>query len=280
MSTPTIGLALGGGAARGLAHIQLLHAFDELGIRPDRIAGTSIGALVGVSYAAGLSAQAIEDHARQVLSNRLDAARRAFSSGKGGVLDLINFNALSSPLLDGPQLVRLVLPDGVPERLELLPTPMTVITCDFYASAELPLTAGATIDSVAASIAIPGFISGPGGDATLIDGGCVNPVPISHLQQCDLVVAINVTGRPVLRKRDTPRTPDLVSGAMQIQQQTISALHRRKHRCDIWIEPAVDPFRVHEFFKLDEILDAAMPTREDLKRQLEHALEVRVKSAG
>ncbi len=280
MSAPTIGLALGGGAARGLAHIELLHALDDLGIRPTRMAGTSIGALVGVAYAAGQSAKEIEDHARSVLSNRLDAARLAFSSGKGGVLDLINFNPLASPLLDGAQLVRLVLPDSVPAQLELLPTPMTVIACDFLAGSELALSSGPTIDAVAASIAIPGVISSPAGDVTLIDGGCVNPVPINHLQSCDLIVAINVTGRPVRRGHGTPRTPDLVSGAMQIQQQSIAALQREKHRCDIWIEPAVNPFRVHEFFKLDEILKAARPARDELKRQLEQLLEARVKSAG
>ena len=82
-----IGLALGGGGARGLAHILVLEVLDELQIRPWQIAGTSIGALMGVAYAAGLTAQVIEDHARSVLSNRLDAARLAFSSGKGGVLD-------------------------------------------------------------------------------------------------------------------------------------------------------------------------------------------------
>jgi NTE family protein len=92
---------------------------------PRRIAGTSIGSLMGVAYAAGLSAQVIEDHARSVLSNRLDAARLAFSSGKGGVLDLVRFNPLSNPLVDGPQLVRLVLPDGVPDRLDHLAIPWT-----------------------------------------------------------------------------------------------------------------------------------------------------------
>lgn len=278
MDTYSFGLALGGGAARGLAHIQFLHALDELGVRPACIAGTSIGALLGVAYAAGHSAQAIEDHARSVLSNRLDAARRAFSSGKGGVLNLINFNPFSSPLLDGAQLVRLVLPDGVPERLEQLATPMTVIACDFLAGKEVPLISGPTVEAVASSIAIPGFISSPAQNTTLIDGGCINPVPINHLQACDVIAAINVTGRPVRRERDMPRTPDLIAGAMQIQQQTIAALKREKYRCDVWIEPAVNPFRVHEFFKLGEILKAAEPAREEFKRQLEQIIEARVKS--
>jgi NTE family protein len=200
-----------------------LHAFDDLGIKPSRIAGTSIGALMGVAYAAGLTAQVIEDHARSVLSNRLDAARLAFSSGKGGVLDLVRFNPLSNPLVDGPQLVRLVLPDGVPDRLDHLAIPMDVVACDFYGAREISLSSGPTVEAVAASIAIPGLISAPAGDETLIDGGCVNPVPINHLQDLDIVAAVDVVGRPEPRGGEAPRTPDLMAGAMQIQQRMIAS---------------------------------------------------------
>lgn len=280
MTSPSIGLALGGGAARGIAHIQALHAFDDLGLKPSRIAGTSIGALMGVAYAAGLTAQVIEDHARSVLSNRLDAARLAFSSGKGGVLDLVRFNPLSNPLIDGPQLVRLVLPDGVPDRLDHLAIPMDVVTCDFYGAREISLSDGPTVEAVAASIAIPGLISAPAGDETLIDGGCVNPVPINHLQDLDIVVAVDVVGRPVPRGGEAPRTPDLMAGAIQIQQRTIATLLKRHNRCDIWLEPAASAFRVHEFFRFEEILTASKPLRDDMKRALEDAMEARVKSTG
>jgi NTE family protein len=280
VSTPSIGLALGGGAARGLAHIQALHAFDELGLRPSHIAGTSIGALLGVAYAAVPSAQSLEDHARHVLSNRLDAARRAFSSGRGGVLDLISLNPLTSPLFDGGQLVRIVLPEEVPDRLENLMIPVTVVACDFYAGTELCFSNGPTVDAVAASIAIPGVISAPPGEAVLVDGGCVNPVPISHLQSFDVVVAVNVIGRPAPRGRATPRTSDLAAGSMQIQQQVIANLHRQAYRCDIWLEPPVNPFRVHEFFRIDEILAASRQMREQMKRALEAVLETRIKTTG
>lgn len=78
MSDLKIGLALGGGAARGLAHIPMIEAFDELGIKPSRIAGTSFGALVGAAYASGISARDIREHTLSVLGNRITAARRLF----------------------------------------------------------------------------------------------------------------------------------------------------------------------------------------------------------
>ena len=68
--TPSIGLALGGGGARGLAHIVMLEAFDELGIRPKIIAGTSIGAIYGAAYASGISAQDLRAHTKDILSQR------------------------------------------------------------------------------------------------------------------------------------------------------------------------------------------------------------------
>ena len=68
---PTIGLALGGGGARGLAHIVMLEAFDELGIKPSIISGTSIGAIYGAAYASGICAKDIRAHTKEVLAQRL-----------------------------------------------------------------------------------------------------------------------------------------------------------------------------------------------------------------
>ena len=78
MSTPTIGLALGGGSARGLAHIPMLEVFDEMGLKPSVIAGCSIGALVGAAYAGGMSAREIRERAEMLLSNRIGAMRYVF----------------------------------------------------------------------------------------------------------------------------------------------------------------------------------------------------------
>src|SRR5437867_8488131 len=77
---PTIALALGGGGARGLAHILMLEVFDELGLRPKVIAGTSIGAVFGAAYASGLSAKLIRAHTEEVLSQRFDTIRQLLSA--------------------------------------------------------------------------------------------------------------------------------------------------------------------------------------------------------
>jgi len=279
MSDPRIGLALGGGAARGLAHIQILHAFDELGIKPHRMSGTSMGALIGAAYASGLSAADIEEHSRGVLSNKLDAARRAFSSGRGGVMDLINLNPLASPIIEGAQLVKLVLPAPIPGDLKNFDIPITIVTTDFLGMSEVAFSSGDPVFAIAASIAIPGVISAPKHDITLIDGGCVNPVPISHVQEnCEIVAAVNVIGKPNRTSASGTRTAELLTGAMQIQQQKIAQLQRETLRCDIWIEPAISRFRIHDFFRFEEIMVAARPARDEIKRALEVVLNKRVNS--
>ena len=132
MSEPKIGLALGGGAARGLAHIPMLEVFDDLGIKPSLIAGCSIGALIGGSYASGLDARAIRGHAEAVLGKRVSAARRCLLRDKGSIFRLINFNPLAAPLIDGLQLTRLALPQAVArQNIEDTLIPFKVIATDF-----------------------------------------------------------------------------------------------------------------------------------------------------
>src|SRR5262245_66293558 len=98
---PSIALALGGGGARGLAHILMLEVFDELGLKPKIIAGTSIGALFGAAYASGLPAALIRAHAEQILSQRLDIARLLFAARAEQIMTLLNVMAVGFVLLRG-----------------------------------------------------------------------------------------------------------------------------------------------------------------------------------
>ena len=130
---PDMGLALGGGAARGLAHIVVLEALDELGVRPSFVAGCSIGALLGAAYASGLSGRDIREHALSVLGSPGEAARRFFWPGnKNGSADAVNLS-LTRPLsLNGLWLVRLVSPAGMATRIEQTEIPLSVVPTDFH----------------------------------------------------------------------------------------------------------------------------------------------------
>jgi len=275
-SGPRIGLALGGGGARGLAHIAMLEVFDELGVRPAVIAGTSAGALIGAAYASGVPAAQIRAHAEQVLSNRVEFARHLFGRGRGTLSKLIDVRYLGSVQVGGETLTRLVLPEGVAERLEDTVIPFKVVATDFYARSATVIEEGPLVAAVAASIALPGLIAAPRIDGrVMIDGGITNPLPFNQVRaMSDIVVAIDVTGGPVERGGRGPSNADLAFGASQIMQKAITALMLDKGAPDIVIAPQIDRFRVLEFFRVHEIIEAARPAAEVLREKLKGALSV------
>ncbi len=277
MSMPSIGLALGGGAARGLAHIPVLAAFEDLGVRPHVIVGSSMGAMVGAAFASGISAAAIREHALAVLGNSRKAARHILTGSEKSPLSLLNFSLSRPVMIDGMALVRLVLPEGVAERVEETAIPFMVTATDYYAAREIVIREGDMRAAVAASIAIPGVIAAPKlNGRLLIDGAITNPVPFDHVRAfgCDVVVAVEVTGHPMPSARGRrPGVTELALGATQIMQLQIAALRRRIDPPDIWVDPPVDAFRAYDFLKAREILEAAEPVREEVKRRLAAVME-------
>lgn len=115
-AAPTIALALGGGGARGLAHILMLEVFDELGIRPKLIAGTSIGAIFGAAYASGLAASVIRGHTEETLRQRLDIVRQLFLARSEPVTRLLGVLPRRNALLKPEALLDLVMPPASPSR--------------------------------------------------------------------------------------------------------------------------------------------------------------------
>ena len=275
MSDPMIGLALGAGSARGLAHITMLEAFDELDVKPCAIVGTSAGALIGSAYASGMSANEIRDHARSLLGGRLGAARHILRNRSGRLIDLFAWKGIGSVQIDGEQLARLALPKQVADNIEDTKIPFRIMTTDLYGQCELVLSKGPMVSAVAASIAIPGVISAPMIDGkVLVDGGMTNPVPFDKLpNNCQHTIAIDVTGRPVPSPDRYPTNTQLVIGAMLTMFHQIAELRRKDNPTDAYLTPDVDAFQAPDFFRLDEILAAAKPEKERLKRVLASILD-------
>ncbi len=275
MTAPRIGLALGGGAARGIAHIPMLEAFDELGLKPARIAGTSFGALVGAAYASGVSAAEIREHTIDVLGNRINAARRLFEGAGTRVWDLFDFAGLNKVRIDGVVLTDLILPDGTASAVNKTGIPLTIIASDMNAQEEVVITSGDMREAVAASIGLPGFIQAPRLEGRLlVDGALTNPVPFDRVNKgTDLIVAIDVIGGRVPDEDNEAASNFLLAfRSLYLMQHQIAELRRREVEPDILIRPDIDRFRAGEFFKVREILAAAKPAKEELKRALEAAV--------
>lgn len=177
---PAIGLALGGGAARGFAHIGVLKALDRAGIRPSVVAGTSIGAVVGGIWAAG-KLDTLEDW--------------ALSLTKRNVLGLLDFNLGAAGLIGGRRLVELMRRNVGGIAIEDLPIVFAAIATELGTGHEIWLTRGDFVDAIRASYALPGiFTPVKVGGRWLMDGALVNPVPVSAARAMGarMVIAVNL----------------------------------------------------------------------------------------
>lgn len=273
---PSIGLALGGGGARGLAHIAILEAFDELGIRPRIMAGTSIGAIFGAAYASGLSGRQIRAHTKEVLRKRLNLVRDLYSARVRTSRRIWSVFTAGSAFLAPDRLLDIILPSRIAHTFEDLEIPLKIVASDFYAQEPVVLASGPLRRAIAASIALPViFEPVADGDRVLIDGGLVNPLPFDLLNgEADLTVAIDVSGAPVRRKDGgKPKAWETLFASNFIFERTIIKEKLRHRHPDVYIDAGTSRFQILDFLKLDEILAAAAPAKERLKAQLGRVLE-------
>ena len=190
-SEPVIGLALGSGAAKGFAHIGVLKFLEDMGIRPQVIAGTSMGAFVGAAYAAGEL-------------ERLEEWVRLLDNWK--VFSLLDINwTLSGGILGGKKPFRAFFDDFEYANIEDLPIPFTAVATDLHTGQEIWLQEGNLQDAVSASSSIPGLLSAKSlSGRWLVDGAVVNPVPVDvcRAMGATCVIAVDVTedGAPLLNQ--------------------------------------------------------------------------------
>ena len=126
-----IAVALGAGGARGLGHILVVEAMDDLGLRPAAISGASMGAVVGAAWAAGVPGREMRAHVQSLVRNRADLMARVLRARVGRFTDI--FSGLGNPvLLDGERILDLFWPKAVPDRFEQLQTPFHAVATDFF----------------------------------------------------------------------------------------------------------------------------------------------------
>lgn len=178
---PVIGLALGGGAARGFAHIGILRSLVAHGIEPDVVVGTSIGAVVGGAYAAG-RLDTLEEWARSL------QPRNIFS--------YLDIRLNGSGLIGGAKLTARLEASLGQTRIEELPLKFASVATEVRTGHEIWLTHGRLVDAMRASYALPGiFAPMLVGDRWLVDGALVNPVPVSTARAlgAEIVIAANLS---------------------------------------------------------------------------------------
>jgi NTE family protein len=304
---PKIGLALGGGVARGFAHIGVLRALNKAGIFPDIVAGTSIGAVVGAAYLAG-KLDVLEEWARGL--NRFR------------IMSYLDFGMRGGGLINGGRLAATLRDHLGDMTIEMLGKPFVAIATDLVTGHEVWLRQGPLVDALRASFSLPGVFSPALNDRRwLIDGALVNPVPVSACRAmgAQMTIAVNlnadiigmatrpgsavptVAGFDLLEEdhaaaeqaRKTPfirrffrREPDhpslfgVMFSSLNILQDRIARSRLAGDPPDISLDPRIGHVGLAEFDRAAELIDAGVVAVEQKLPQISEALGIFARPGG
>jgi len=286
-----VGIALGGGAARGWSHIGVMRVLEREGIVPDVIAGSSVGAVVGGCYATG-KLDEVEAFARSLTKRR--------------VMGLLDFHISGSGLIGGDRLRRLLERDLGQMRVEELPIRFVTIATELGTGHEIWLTRGPLVAAMRASYALPGIFDPVRfGGRWLMDGALVNPIPITAARAlgADIVICVNLNGdvrlrgtviqshgvdeaddavkavtgeprrwglfpvrdagsRPPNRSSDAPGITAVMIDAFNITQDRIARARLAGDPPDVMIAPKLAPIGLFEFHRAAECIELGQQAAE------------------
>jgi NTE family protein len=263
-------LALGSGGARGLAHIAVIEALDEMGVKPTAIAGTSLGALIGAAYAAGMRGKDIRHHVIRFAHDRRETMRRLLLARAGRLTDLLSGAVSQATQMDAEKFCTQFLPEAIPADFAALAIPLTAMTTDLHRRHELPICSGPLRPALAASIAFPGlFRPVTLDDRILVDGGATNPLPFDQLAgRADFTVAVDVFGVPAQERTDLPSAWESVFATLLIMGSTIVAAKHKHAAPDLVIRPNVAIFRTLDFYQASAIIRSAELVKPEIRQKL------------
>ncbi|WP_211239064.1 patatin-like phospholipase family protein [Desulfonatronum lacustre] len=280
----TVGLALGSGGANGLAHIPMLEVFDDLGVVPKMIAGTSIGAVIGALYASGLSGEDLRRLALDFASEDRHIMSTLIRGSAGlSLLDLIRPDLDNGGLLDSQGFLDFLREKVRVSTFEELAIPLMVVAADYWKREQVVLGQGPLIPAIKASMAVPGLFAPVELDGRLlVDGGTVNPLPFDLLHdRCDLVVAVDVSGgaagptepaEPAEPAEDKPDALDSLFNTFEIMQRAITAEKLKNRAPHIFVRPETSGVRLLHFHKAEQIFTQSEPAAEALRAALREHL--------
>jgi len=288
MGRPRLGIALGSGSARGWAHIGVLRALQHAGIEPDLVCGTSVGAFVGAAYAS----KKLDDLEEWVASLTRRDVLGFFDVGLGG------------GLIKGERLLNFVAERFLAADFTDLDRPFACVATDLANGREIWLKEGGLIDAVRASIAVPGlFAPHAVGGRFLVDGGLVNPVPVSLCRalDADVVIAVDLGmdtinlrlrqpaehSEPGWRRRvgrwltrngkngDGPRPSltDVLTNSVAIMQGRISRSRMAGEPADVLVAPRLGQMGLLDYQRGVEALTAGRKATEHMLPLLHAMLE-------
>lgn len=257
----TVGLALGSGAARGLAHIGVLKVLEDNNIPIDAIVGCSAGALVGGAYACGTSTR--------------EMAELAVSIGQADIIKYLDLGITGrSGLMRGSRINKLIMKLTNNCTFAETKMPFIAISTNIKTGEEKAFDTGAVWSAVRASISIPGvFVPHMIEEEYYVDGAVSNPVPSDYLTAIGIDIVIGVDVVPDVSKTNIKGAPNMITvllNSFDIFQERLVKMV--VHHADVKIRPAIEGYLAHEFFKAEEIIEkglkATMESMDEINQQI------------
>ncbi len=273
--TTSIGIAFGAGGARGIAHLLMIEALDELGLKPSIISGSSIGAVVGAFCAAGFSSKEMKEILNQLINPKSDSVFDfLLKSDIVKMFTMFDPQFIKSGFIKGEKFQSYMKSNLKVSRFEELKIPLIVVATDYWKKEAVIFDKGDLLNPIKASYSLPGlFTPVKIKNKVLIDGGAVNPLPYDLLKdKCDITIAIDVTAFKSQTESEIPPTFDSVFTTYQTMQNSIIKERLKFYKPDIYIRPEIYDVRVFDFLKADSIFSQAQPAKEQLKRELDKLL--------
>ncbi|MBK9571410.1 MAG: patatin-like phospholipase family protein [Rhodoferax sp.] len=258
---PKIGLALGGGAARGFAHVGVIQVLEEAGIRPALVVGTSAGSLVAALYASGKTGAQLQQLAETMEeASFADWMLPVFSRG----------------MLRGEAFARYVSMQVNGRTIEAMPMPLGIVATDLNSGQGVLFQRGDTASAVRASSAVPAVfqpvkISG----REYVDGGLVSPVPVRYARQmgAELVIAVDISSPP--ESNAASDTLQVLLQTFSIMSKSINALELRD--ADLVVRPILIGVGSADFSARRQAIDAGRRTMLQLLPQLRLVIEAKTR---
>ncbi len=242
-------LALGGGGAKGLAHIGVLKVLEELNVSPETISGSSIGSVIGALYASGKTAKDIEIIAENIT--------------KRSIVSFTDFTFNNKGLIKGKKIVDWLEQQIGNKTFDELDIPLKVAVTNLTKGNVEFIESGSVINAVRASIAIPGIFEPVIiNDDLYVDGGVLDQVPYDHLS--GVVIAVDVTAKAEVPKKITAYE-NLIYSFYVMRKH----LDKDKRKPDILLELSLPEIGIFDFHKYSEVRRSIRKDMNEFRRQLE-----------
>ena len=258
---PKVGLALGGGAARGFAHVGVIQALEEAGLRPDFVVGTSAGSLVAALYASGRTPAQLQ----QVAETMEEAAFTDWT-----------LPIFSRGMLRGEALGRYVNIQVGGKLIEQMPLSLGIVATDLNSGQGVLFQRGDTGTAVRASSAVPAvFVPVKIGTHEYVDGGLVSPVPVRYARQmgAEVVIAVDISSAP--EGNPSSDTLQILLQTFAIMGKSINSYELKD--ADVVIRPSLAGVAGADFSSRRRVIDAGRTAMQRALPQLKAAIEAKTK---